>query len=126
MEDMLSVNIIDNEHFRNMSKNKLSSILRHKTKLLASQYLKNMVLNKTKGSKLKLPGSEMEMAKYLQPNYKSNINERKQIFLLRSGMLNLGINFSKKNGGVCPLPGCLDLEDLRHVFVCTHYNDCLN
>ena len=106
---------------KHLKKSKLKYILRNKINEKALQYL----LNKrgSKGSEIKY--KNLQMSLYLSPNeYNLKHSEKEEIFAIRNKMINIFGNFQSQNFPKLCQVGCLNIENMTHIYMCGKLNEC--
>ena len=119
-KDMADIDMVD-QLLTTMSRNEAKQTVKKKVTNLAVNNLKDFIANSSKLKNCMVTSPLMDMALYLLPNHhKMTRKEKQSTFLLRSGMFDIGSNYSWKKGEYCPL-GCTITENLEHVMTCDKY-----
>ena len=99
-----------------MKKEKYKTILKEKVNEAALIYLVSKQVKKGR----EINYSYLEMADYLLPFNKQTIEEKCEMFAIKNSMVNIAANFSSKSELKCE---CGELEDMKHIYECKHFND---
>ena len=105
------------EDIKNMTKYRISKLLRQKANTRALKYLTEK--QGVKGKEINY--SKIEMAEYLSPsNNKLTIDEKRKLFEIRNKMVNIPANFPKyKTAEKCM---CGENENMEHLYTCKYLN----
>ena len=103
------------EQIKSMKKEKYKSMVKEKVKEAALKYLINK--QGKKGREINYPC--LEMADYLLPYNKQTIEEKREMFAVKTSMVNIAANFTSKSETKCE---CGQLENMKHIYECKMYN----
>ena len=98
-----------------MKKEKYKSIVKEKVSEAALKYLINK--QGKKGREIKYPF--LEMSDYLLPFNNQSIEEKREMFAVKTSMVNITANFSTNSETKCE---CGQRENMKHIYECKIYN----
>ena len=104
------------EEIKLMTKTKFNRILKERINENALRYLTGK--QGTKGKQIRY--SDIEMAEYLMPGNKLSIEQKRRIFEIRNGMVDIPSNFSHGNKSFYCF--CGEREDTEHIYICKSLN----
>ena len=99
-----------------MTKAKFNRIVKERISENALQYLTGK--QGSKGKQMRY--TDIEMAAYLLPDNKLTIEQKRRIFEIRNGMIDIPSNFSHRNEIFYCF--CCEREDMQHVYHCKTLN----
>ena len=104
------------EEIKLMTKTKFNKIVKERINENALQYLTGK--QGSKGKQMRY--TDIEMAAYLLPDNKLTIEQKRRIFEIRNGMIDIPSNFSHRNEIFYCF--CGEREDMQHVYHCKTLN----
>ena len=98
LKDLENINLkLTLEQIKSMKKEKYKSIVKEKVSEAALKYLINK--QGKKGREIKYPS--LEMSEYLLPYNKQSIEEKREMFAVKTSMVNITANFSSNSEIKC-------------------------
>ena len=120
-DDLKSLNInMTFDNIQKISKYSFKKLVKSKIRELAFCDLISKIKNNDHSKLKNITYNELKMQPYLKSSLVST-NQAKQLFRFRTRMSNVKCNFKSKyskEGLLCPLPGCLEIEDDKHLLNC--------
>ena len=114
--------ILSFENIKAMSKNKFRNHIKKKIENEALVYLKSLI--KSKGKEIVY--TQIEMQEYLRPESKLKIEEKQDIFRMRTRMIDIKENMKGKHTNfqceACHVKGIKKKETQKYVYKCTYLN----